>query len=125
LLKAQKKSPRSFRCEGFLATSSYVETIMKRMLMLAWICVPLLSQAGPADPQETERQRQCSMEASGKTIDARSGSIQECTGGKSTQEPLSGSQEAQHSKRKACSAEAMQKSESERARHIEQCMRKQ
>jgi hypothetical protein len=99
-----------------------METIMKRILTLAWLCTPLLCQAGPASPQETERQRECGMEASGKTIEARPGSIEKCTGGQSTQEPLSGSQGAQHAKRKACSAEAMKKPKEERERYIEQCV---
>lgn len=97
---------------------------MRKLLMLACLCTPLTTGlAGPAGPQQTERHRECAMEASGKTIEARPGSIQDCTGGESVQEPLSGSQGAQHAKRKVCSAEAMEKPKEERPRYIRQCMR--
>jgi hypothetical protein len=97
---------------------------MKRILTLAWLCMPLLSLANPATPQETERQRECGMEAGAKTIEARPGSMKECTEGKSHHEPMSGSQEVQHAKKKACSAEAMQKPKgTERERYIAQCMK--
>jgi hypothetical protein len=96
---------------------------MKQILMLACLCTPLLSLAEPASPQETERHRECAMDASGKTIDARSGSIQDCTRGESVQEPVSGSQEAQHAKRKVCASDAMTRPKEERERYIAQCMR--
>lgn len=98
---------------------------MKHILTLACLCAPLICHAGPASQQETEQQRECGKEAGGKTIDARPGSIYDCTGGKSTQEPMSGSQGAQHAKQKACKTEAMQEPEGRaRERYIEQCMQK-
>jgi hypothetical protein len=102
-----------------------LETIMRRLLTLAWLCMPLLCQANPASPQQTEQQRECGMEAGAKTIEARPGSMHDCTGGKSHQEPVSGSQEVQHAKKKACSTEAMQKPKGpEREQYIAQCMKK-
>jgi hypothetical protein len=88
---AELSRPASVSFEGTIK-----EITMKQMLMLAWLCIPLLSLAGPASPQETERHRECAMDASGKTIDARAGSIRNCTGGESVQEPVSGSQEVQY-----------------------------
>jgi hypothetical protein len=115
---AELSRPASVSFEGTIK-----EITMKQMLMLAWLCIPLLSLAGPASPQETERHRECAMDASGKTIDARAGSIRNCTGGESVQEPVSGSQEVQHAKRKVCASEAMNKPKEEREAYIDQCMR--
>jgi hypothetical protein len=97
---------------------------MKYVLALTCLCAPLLCHADVAGQQETEQQRECGKEAGGKTINSRPASMYDCTGGKSTQEPMSGSQAAKHAKQKACTTEAMQETEGQaRQRYIEQCMR--